>query len=143
TVASVVDVAAAVDLVDIAREGAPALEPYAGRGVLNGGAVTFHGAVDDHIYRARHALGDGDADRWRHTAESAYRRIGARWWQRTLGASPTPVKVTEPARPLWLRRDDSGRWTVGMQGTTFALSDLRGLRYLRYLIERPGVDIDA
>jgi hypothetical protein len=30
-----------------------------------------------------------------------------------------------------------------MQGTTFALSDLRGLHYLRYLIERPGVDIDA
>ena len=52
TVTCVVGVAAAVELPDVAREGAAALEPYAGRGVINAGAVTFHGVVDDYIYRA-------------------------------------------------------------------------------------------
>jgi hypothetical protein len=85
---------------------AAALEPYAGRGVLNAGAVTFHGVVDDYVYRARRALGDGDADRWRHAAQSAYRRIGARWWERALGGlrcpRPSPrrsPRLTNTMRP--------------------------------------------
>jgi hypothetical protein len=59
TTTCVVGVAAAVEMLDVARDGAAALEPYAGRGVLNAGAVTFHGVVDDYLYRARRALGDG------------------------------------------------------------------------------------
>src|SRR5437763_1264527 len=85
TVTYVVGVAAAVGLYDVAREGAAALEPYAGRGVINTGAVTFRGVVDDYIYRARRALGDADAERWRHAAQNAYRRIGATGWDRALG----------------------------------------------------------
>ena len=50
-----VGVAAAVGLEDIAHEGATALEPYAGQGVLNAGAVTFHGVVDDYLYQSHAA----------------------------------------------------------------------------------------
>ena len=142
TITCVVGVAAAVEMLDVARDGAAALEPYAGRGVLNAGAVTFHGVVDDYLYRARRALGDSDADRWRHAAQSAYRRIGARWWERALGGS-RPRVLSTSSRSVCMRRDDTGRWSVGVEAATFALADLRGLHYLRYLVERPGVDVEA
>jgi len=32
---------------------------------------------------------------------------------------------------------------VGYAGGTFGLADLKGLHYLRYLVERPGADVDA
>ncbi len=137
-----VGVAAAVGLDEIARDGATALEPYAGRGVLNAGAVTFHGVVDDYIYRARRALGDEAADPWRHAAESAYRRIGAAWWDRKMGGSQAR-EAWKPTRAISLRREDTGRWCVGNEGATFALADLRGLHYLRHLVERPGSDVSA
>jgi hypothetical protein len=119
-------VAAAVELFDVARDGAAALEPYAGRGVLNAGAVTFHGVVDDYLYRARRALGDSDADRWRHAAQSAYRRIGARWWERALGGSRPRVLPTS-SRSVCMRRDDTGRWSVGVAAETFALAAAEGV----------------
>ena len=141
-VALAVGVAAAVGLHEIAREGAAALGPFVGRGVLNAGAVTFHGVVDDYIYRAGRALGDEEADKWRHAAESAYRRIGAAWWDRKLEGS-TPQESWTPTRSIWMRREDTGRWCVGHEGATFALADLRGLHYLRHLVERPGSEVSA
>ncbi len=141
TMSCVVSVAAEVGLADVARESAAALEPYAGRGVINAGAVTFHGVVDDYIYRARSAIGDDDADRWRHAAQGAYRRIGAGWWDRALGSSP-PWR-SSAALSVTLRREETGRWTVGYANATFALADLKGLHYLRYLVERPGVAVEA
>ncbi len=141
TTSCIVAVASAVGLDDIARDGADALVPYAGRGVVNVGAVTFFGVVDDYIARARTALGGSDADRWRGAAQRAYRRIGAGWWERALGAPP--VRHASATRTLMLRRDDSGRWTVGAEGGPFSLPDLKGLHYLRLLLERPGVDVEA
>ena len=137
----IVDVAAATGMADVAREVSAGLEPYAGRGVLNAGAVTFNGVVDDYLYRAGRMLGDADADRWRHAALSAYRRIGARWWEQALGGPPP--RVATPSRAVHLQCDDTGRWTVGNSGETFTLADLKGLRYLRYLVQRPGTDIAA
>jgi len=137
-----VKVAAALGLGDVCREGAEALRPFAGRGVINAGAVTFHGVVDDYLYQAHQALGDVGAVSWRHAARSAYRRIGATWWQRRLEhqqAAPPP----QPARRVHLRRDSTRRWSVGDEGATFGLADLKGLHYLRYLVERPGADVDA
>jgi hypothetical protein len=32
---------------------------------------------------------------------------------------------------------------VGAEGATFVLADLKGLEYLRYLLERPGTDVGA
>ncbi len=142
TLASVLSVATELGLADIAREGSAALEPYCGRGVLNAGAVTFHGVVDEYVYRARRSLGHDDADRWRHAAETAYRRIGARRWQQALAGS-RPRLSQAASLSVWLRRDGAGRWTVGPDGATFELPDLRGLQYLGYLVERPGVDVEA
>jgi hypothetical protein len=142
TLTSVVSVAAELGLADIAREGSTALEQYCGRCVLNAGAVTFHGIVDDYVYRARRSLGQDDADRWRHAAEIAYRRIGARRWERALAGS-RPHLQHGPARSVRLQRDQSGRWTVGPDGVTFELADLRGLHYVRYLVERPGAEVEA
>ena len=137
----IVGVAAAVEMTDVAAVGAAALVPYAGRGVLNAGAVTFNGVVDDYLYRAGRMLGDADADRWRHAAHSAYRRIGARWWEQELGGAPP--RVSRRPRSMHLQRDDTGRWSVGAAGGTFGLADLKGLHYLRYLIQRPGIDVAA
>ncbi len=65
TVTCTVRVAAALGLGDVCREGAAALRPFAGRGVLNAGAVTFHGVVDDYLYRAHQALVSGRTSRCR------------------------------------------------------------------------------
>jgi hypothetical protein len=142
TVSLVVGVAADLELSDVAREGATAMAPYGGRGVLNAGAVTFHGVIDDYLYRAGRLLGETDADRWRHAAESAYRRVGAGWWERNLRAA-RPRAPSTPARSISFMQEDSGRWCVGAEGGTFMLPDLKGLQYLHYLLERPGTDVGA
>lgn len=121
TTASLVQVAAALCGSDpygdgetlvagIAVEGAELLAPYAGRAVLNAGAVTFHGVVDDYVFRAhavllaREARGlpadtmgaaagagtPGEADAaavvagWRDRAAACYQRVGAAWWRARL-----------------------------------------------------------
>lgn len=113
-VALAVGVAASTGLLDIAHEGATALVPYAGRSVLNAGAVTFHGVVDDYLFRAIHALGDGDGDRWRDAAETTYRRIGARWWERSL-ADPQQRVSGVPTRTIYMRRE-RGALVLGPRG---------------------------
>jgi hypothetical protein len=141
TLSLTVGVAAAVGMADVAREGAAALEPFAGRAVINAGAVTFYGIVDDYLFRAHTAAADPDADRWCHSARTAYRRIGASWWDRALGTPPP--RRSPAARSVMLRREDTGRWTVGDEHDTFALADLKGLHYLRHLVARPGVDLEV
>jgi hypothetical protein len=115
--------------------------------VLNAGAVTFHGVTDDFVYRARRALGDPGADRWLHAAESAYRRIGARWWQQQLGSVPSgrgAGRATIPAaRRVRLRQEADGSWSAGDEDAAFSLGDMKGLHYIRYLVERPGEEVDA
>jgi hypothetical protein len=121
TTASLVQVAAALCgegavragetlVAGIAAEGAELLAPYAGRAVLNAGAVTFHGVVDDYVFRAHAALlawraGGLPAGRtgavagtpvaageaavvasWRDRAAACYRRVGATWWPDRLSA---------------------------------------------------------
>jgi hypothetical protein len=142
TMSLVVGVASGLEISDIAREGAAALAPYAGRGVLNAGAVTFHGVVDDYLYQAQRSLGEADADHWRHTAQSAYRRVGAGWWEQKLGGAQ-PFTPATPARSISFVQEGGGRWRLGAEGTTFVLADLKGLQYLRYLLERPGTNVGA
>jgi hypothetical protein len=142
-VTSIAHVASALGMTDLAREVAGALEPYAGRGVINAGAVTFHGVVDDYIYQARKALGEDEAERWRHAAQISYRRIGATWWERRLGGQWSTKAAARAPRRLQLARSDNGRWSVGDEGSTFTLPDLKGLHYLCHLIERPGTSIDV
>lgn len=140
TIASVVDVAAALHLDDVAAHGAQLLEPYAGRAVLNAGAVTFHGVVDDYVYRAHQALGRQDAVRWRHAAASCYTRIGATWWrERVAGAGAAAAW----SGAIHLHPSGDSRWTVGRDGATSEIGGARGLHYLNHLLRRPGTDVSA
>ena len=149
TTVSLVQVAAALCREDaaaaeIAAEGVRLLEPYAGRAVLNAGAVTFHGVVDEYLFRACAALDEPPAAGWRNQASAAYLRLGAACWlprlDTRLGAQP--VRRPPAAAVVHLRPDGAG-WLVGYDGATFALPDLKGLRYLRELARHPGADVAA
>ena len=75
----------------------PLLLPYAGRAVINAGAVMFHGVTDDTLARACERLGDSErANALREKALSTYRRIGASWWRERLESGLPPV--SEPRR---------------------------------------------
>ena len=142
TVSCATWVAAAVGLDGVLQDCAAALAPYAGRAVLNAGAVSFHGVVDDYLYRARRALGDERTETSRRAAAMSYQRIGARWWKRSLGAAPSAARPAA-TRVMHLQQETDGRWTVGEPGHTFALPDRKGLHYLRYLVERPRAIVDS
>jgi len=157
TTASLVQVAAALCgggagdeggtlVAGIAAEGAELLAPYAGRAVLNAGAVTFHGVVDDYVFRAHAALlGDAaDVAGWRDRAAACYQRVGAAWWRARLsGVGGGQEAGQAPERAVaHLRRDGEG-WIAGFDRGTFSLPDLKGLRYLSELLARPAADITA
>ena len=101
-------------------------------------AVMFNGIVDDYLYLATRALDEPASTQWRHSAESAYRRLGARAWEERLARVPGSRGDPRP-KIVHLHPNELGGWTVGLQGSTFDLPDLKGLRHLRLLIERPGV----
>ncbi|MEU6284567.1 hypothetical protein [Streptomyces sp. NPDC047028] len=142
TVSSLVEVAAGLHCEDLLEEGARLLEPFAGRAVLNTGAVIFHGVVDDYLHLCEQALGRAGATRWHHSATSCYQRIGAGWWRERLNA---PTARTPPPRELTarLRQEGDLDWVVGRSGATFVLPDLKGLHYLRELLRNPGVEMSA
>jgi hypothetical protein len=142
TVASLVEVGSVLQYDQIAADGLRLLEPYAGRAVLNAGAVTFHGVVDDYLFRASAALGRPDQARWRHAAGSYYQRVGASWWRHRV-ADPPPVTHRAAVAVLHLRQDAESGWVVGHDGVTTVLPDLRGLHYLQNLLNRPGRDVPA
>jgi len=140
TVVSLVEVGSAMHDDDVTADGIRVLEPYAGRAVLNAGAVAWHGVVDDYLFRACQALGRPDEARWRAAAASCYQRIGAGWWRHRL-AGPAPATQRAAMPVVYLRRDAGSGWVVGGDGTTTVLPDLKGLRYLHYLLQRPGTDV--
>jgi hypothetical protein len=121
------------------------LAPYAGRSVVNAGAVMWHGVTDDTLSRAYDLLGDhGSADLHRAAALATYDRIGATWWRdrlRDLGSSP---RATSPGeRVVHLHEQPGGLWTVGSPHAPFVLPRMRGLEHLHALLSRPGVEVSA
>jgi hypothetical protein len=142
TVTSLVEVGSVLQIDDIAADGVRLLEPYAGRAVLNAGAVTFHGVIDDYLFRACQVLGQGDADHWRHHAVVSYERIGATWWKDRLAAPALRAPSAAPA--IWhLRQNAAADWAVGRAGAIGTQPDLKGLHYLRHLLRRPGENVTA
>jgi len=83
---------------------------------------------------------DEEARRWAAPAAAAYERMGATWWSRRLAAPDRPL-----GRPgvVHLRPGVDGIWWVGPDGAVTTLRDMRGLHYLRLVLQRPGVDIPA
>jgi hypothetical protein len=141
TVSMLTEVAAGTAARDLAAAGLAALEPYAGRGIVNGGAVAFAGVVDDVLRRAALSLGHpAEAQRWGEAAAAAYDRLGAAWWRRRVGSSAAPVSGT---RTFHLRPGAGGVWTIGADAATWSLRDMKGLHYLRLLLAQPGVEVAA
>jgi hypothetical protein len=140
TVAFLTEIAAELKVERMAADGARLLEPYAGRAVLNAGAM-FHGVVDEYLFRAHSSLGHPDAAGWRHSAVSCYERIGARWWRDRL-AGPPGGAIRESPVTMHFHQNDAG-WLIGRDGATAVLPDVKGLHYIRYLLQRPGQDVEA
>jgi hypothetical protein len=121
------------------------LAPYAGRSVVNAGAVMWHGVTDDTLARAHALLGNTEAaDRHRAAALATYERIGARWWRDRLQARlPADSPSVPDVITVHLHQQPGGLWLVGREGATFVLPRMRGLMHLHALLDRPGVDIEA
>jgi hypothetical protein len=162
TVAELTEVAVATDARALAETALGLLVPYSGRGVVNGGGAAFAGVVSDYLYQASELLGTSDAEPWATRAVSEYQRLGASWWQRRLppaisgqhakmargpGLLEAHPAVARPGAPqpgvAYLRPGGGGIWWVGRQGAVTAIRDVKGLHYLRILLQRPGADIPA
>lgn len=145
TVTQTVEAASAVGLTAVCRDGVELLAPYAGRAVLNAGAVTCRGVVDDYLSRAAAAIGDARAADWRAAAASAYRRLDAPWWLRRVAVPRQSAAVAAPAVNVASLRPVPGSavWSVGALGAEKLLPNMKGLHYLRFLIQRPGREVSA
>lgn len=121
------------------------LKPYAGRSVVNAGAVMWHGVTDDPMARAHAMLGDAEASaRHRSAALATYERVGAVWWRDRLRAGlPDQRTSTSDRATVHLYRQASGLWLVGREGATFVLPQMRGLTHLHALLSRPDADLAA
>jgi hypothetical protein len=138
------DVALATDLDELVEAITPRLLPYAGRAVVNAGAVMFHGVTDDTLARACQRLGDtARAEALREKALSTYRRIGATWWRERLEASAPAARLPERSTTMTLRPGPAGVWVVGRDGQETAIPARRGLEHLHTLVSRPGSEVTA
>ncbi len=138
------DVALATGLDALVASVTPLLLPYAGRAVVNAGAVTFNGVTDDTLARACAHLGDTErAAALREKALATYRRIGATWWRERLeAAAPSSSAPTGPAT-MTLRSGPAGVWLVGRGADEIAIPARRGLEHLHLLLSRPGEEVAA
>jgi hypothetical protein len=98
--------------------------------------------VDDYLHQAHRALGHEVAPSRGHAAAAIYRRIGATWWEQRIQRSARPPTVVAAAL-VHLHAAAGDLWTFGRDGATASLPNRKGLHYLRFLIERPGVDVPA
>lgn len=147
-VTALTEAAAVVGMTEVVSAALPALMPYAGRAVLNAGAVSFEGVVDDYLAQGCLALGDIDgARRWTESAARAYQRIGARWWLHRLQARDLTQASERHFAPeemvVHLQPGAGGIWTVGREGATVVVREMKGLRYLRLLVKQAGVEISS
>jgi hypothetical protein len=139
------DVALRTDLDELVEAITPLLMPYAGRAVINSGAVMFHGVTDDPLARACERLGDPEKGAaLREKALATYRRIGATWWRERLEATVGPVPAEAPrSSAMTLRPGPAGVWLVGRGDQETAIPARRGLEHLHALLSRPGVGVEA
>ena len=120
------------------------LAPYAGRSVVNAGAVMWHGVTDDTLARGFALLGDTEAAaRYRAAALATYDRVGATWWRDRLAAALVAEPQPTGERVVHLHEQPGGLWLVGREGATFVLPRMRGLLHLHRLLTEPGRDVPA
>jgi hypothetical protein len=149
TITKLVEAAAGCGLLDLAREGMSLLAPYAGRAAVNAGGVICVGVVEDFMWRAAVATGDPRADELQAAAAAAYRKLGARWLLDRVTVTPPPPTTTPhrhripPRRITFLPVAGQTVWSIGPTGDERFVPDMKGLHYLRVLLQRPGVDLTA
>jgi tetratricopeptide (TPR) repeat protein len=144
TLQCVLEVALVLDDRELIEKVAELLTPYAGRAVVNSGAVMFHGTTDDTLSRAYAVLGRADeASQLRDRALKTYEHIGAQWWRNRLASSetPGPTGVAGAQHHAHLHPTSTGPWLVGRGATPVA--PLRGFVYLRELVSRPWQPVSA
>jgi hypothetical protein len=141
----VLDVALAQGLTRLVEAVVPLLLPYAGRAVINAGAVMFHGVTDDPLSRGCALLGDHErAGVLRARALATYRRLGATWWVERLASAGPPVRaVSADGLTMTLRPGPAGVWFVGHDGTDAPVPARRGLEHLHTLLARAGQEVPA
>jgi tetratricopeptide (TPR) repeat protein len=138
------DVALATGLDELVATITPLLLPYAGRAVINSGAVMFHGVTDDTLARACERLGDTErAAALREKALETYQRIGATWWRERLEAAAGFAPPAPRTGPMTLRPGPAGVWLVGRGDDETAIPARRGLEHLHALLFRPGEEVSA
>lgn len=156
TVCTLSTVASQLGVSELTAECVDALTPYAGRGVVDAGAVGFPGVVDDYLGQAHLALGQTAeaADRFAQ-ARLAYQRLGARHLLQKLdsrgGAATPPTPSSKPGGAnaattptvVYLRPGADGIWTVGASDAPAPLREMKGFYYLRALLREPDVEITA
>jgi hypothetical protein len=129
---------------DVAAAVVALLAPYAGRSVVNAGAVMWHGVTDDTLARAHALLGDTEAAaRHRAAALATYERVGASWWRDRLAAAMVAQPQAVGERVVHLHEQPGGLWLVGREGATFVLPRMRGLVHLHRLLTEPDRDVPA
>ncbi|MFI5613647.1 hypothetical protein [Amycolatopsis sp. NPDC051903] len=139
TLQCVLEVALAVDDRDLIATAGRLLTPYAGRAVFNAGAVMFHGLTDDTLARAAAVGHDPDtAARLRERALTGYERLGATWWRHRLLAWTPPGPAAGNHVRTHLHPAADGLWLIGAEPGAVPVRPLRGYRYLRELLARPG-----
>jgi hypothetical protein len=147
-ISSLTTVAAGTGELELAAEGLALLEPYAGRGVPNGGAALFSGVIDVFLARAAAALGrTDDAARWAASGRALADRFGSVWWTKAaeaIGAEPPPAPATAGLSGVAVLRPGAGGvWTVGRAGAEVPVREMKGFAYLRLLLRQPGIEISA
>jgi hypothetical protein len=142
-VARATETAAKTGELDLAAEGHALLEPYAGRGIPNGGAAAFDGIVDGFLSEAAAAQGQhSDAARWARNAASLAERFGAAWWVDRFSGGAVAALPAQRGIAV-LQPAGGGVWIVGLDGLTVAVREMKGFQYLRVLLRQPGVEISA
>ncbi|WP_297623526.1 hypothetical protein [Nocardioides sp.] len=139
------DVALAQGLTRLVEAITPQLLPYAGRAVINAGAVMFHGVTDDPLSRACDLLGDHERARTlRVHALETYRRLGASWWAKRLAAVEEPAgSIRTSGESMTLRPGPAGVWLVGHDGSESPVPARRGLEHLHTLLANAGHEVPA
>lgn len=140
------DVGLMANIDQLVADVTPLLMPYAGRSVVNAGAVMFHGVTDDTLARASERLGDHErAAALRTRAVETYRRIGASWWHDRLAhtAPPTTEASSVNTIEMTLSPGPAGVWLVGHGDTTSPIPTRRGFEHLHTLLNHPGKDVAA
>ncbi|MDQ1679570.1 MAG: hypothetical protein QOI42_429, partial [Frankiaceae bacterium] len=143
TITALTDVAVGVRARDLVENAADLLRPYAGRAVVNAGAVAFEGVVDDYLAQACTALDlTEEATHFERIATAAYERLDARWWAARRGARVARAQASA-STALHLRPTSAGMWLVGPDDRAVAVRESKGFTYLRMLLRNPGVPVTA